>query len=256
MKQEKRKVYVERDGFWTEASLLMMGFAVVFRLLSSIGHWNEQDFLVMQLALPAASGLLFIAFTLLLGRRAFWTTSVPVLFGVVYFIYQSIGVESDLEKILYILLYVAVAVMYFGLTVSRSPFNWILAAVFGLFFAYRVGMRDVPALLVPESSVGFLEGIREMSVLALLLSLFSISLAAKRPKPTEPELPKVKDPVVVPPAPAPVVQQTAVVPQAQVVTQEPAAETPAEIDLSSAAEESVPLPEEKEPAVFDVQEMP
>lgn len=242
MKQEKRKVYVEKDGFWTEASLLMMGLALVFRLLSSIGHWNEQDYLVMQLALPAASALLFIAFTLLLGRRAFWTTAIPVLFGVVYFIYQSMSVESDLEKILYILLYVVVAVMYFGLTVSRSPFNWILAAVFGLFFLYRVAVRDVPALLVPENDVGFLDGMREMSELALLLSLFSMSLAAKRPKPAEPELPKIKDPVVIVPEKTPI------------AAQEPAVqETPVEA-APVFPEEAGELPPEDEPVTAGSQE--
>ena len=51
MEETKKKLYVEPDGFWTEASILFMALAIVFRLIGSIGRWDELPYLVTLVAL-------------------------------------------------------------------------------------------------------------------------------------------------------------------------------------------------------------
>ena len=51
---------------------------------------------------------------LLLGRVALWSTVLPVLLGVVFFIIKAMGFESWLHMVLCILLYLLVAVLYTG----------------------------------------------------------------------------------------------------------------------------------------------
>ena len=99
MSETKRKLYVERDGFCTEASMLLMALAIVFRLIGSIGRWDDMNYLMTQLALPVFSGLLFLLCLLLFSRRAFWTTVIPVVLGVAFFVFRIMEVENEWQKV-------------------------------------------------------------------------------------------------------------------------------------------------------------
>ncbi len=81
MEGTKKKLYVERDGFWTEAAMVFAALAMVFLLIGSIGRWDDRRFLSTQVALPIFCGLLLILCLILFGKRAFWTTVVPVAMG-------------------------------------------------------------------------------------------------------------------------------------------------------------------------------
>ena len=94
--EEKKKLYVERDGFWTEAAMLLMALAMVFRLIGSIGRWEDMHYMTTQVALPIVSGLLYLLCLLLFGKRAFWTTVIPVVAGLVFFIFRIMGLENGL----------------------------------------------------------------------------------------------------------------------------------------------------------------
>lgn len=184
MNETKKRIYVERDGFLTEASLMLMGFAMVCCAIGSVGRWGDMNYLICQVALPIFSGLLFILCVVLFGARAFWTTVIPVLLGVVYFIFRAMGMESDMQKVAFIVAYVVVVVLY-TMTFSHVGLKWLLALVLLAGLAYHVVLLDAPALMERVETITFVGGMRELSILAVLLSMLCISLAMKMPSDKE-----------------------------------------------------------------------
>ena len=199
MDETKKKLYVERDGFCTEASMLLMALAIVFRLIGSIGRWEDTRYLLTQVALPVFSGLLFLLCLLFLGKKAFWSTVIPVVLGVVFFIFRIMGVENEWQMVGCIVLYVVLAVLY-AMSFSIPKLKWALAGILALAFLYHV-IEDIPELMNLENPVSFVDGMQEMSVLGVMLSLFCVSIAMRYPgKAPAPEQPK---PVPEQPKPAP-----------------------------------------------------
>ena len=190
MEETKRKLYVEPDGFCTEASILFMVLAVIFRLVGSIGRWDDLHYLITMVALPIFSGLLFLLCLLFFSRRAFWTTVIPVVFGVVFFIFRIMGVEDEWQKVGCIALYVVIAVLY-AMSFSHPRLKWALALILLGAFAWHVA-EDLPGLMDLEHPVSFVDGMQELSILGIILSLLSVSLAMKMPARVEktPEIPQ------------------------------------------------------------------
>ena len=113
-KTEKISFYTERKSALVQASVIFMLLSAIFRLVGCWGRWNDAFFAATQIALPLACNLLFILLVLTLGRRALWTTVLPVLLGVVFFIIKSFTFDSVLHTILCILLYLLVALYGYG----------------------------------------------------------------------------------------------------------------------------------------------
>ena len=178
MEETKKKLYVEPDGFCTEASILFMVMAIVFRMIGSIGRWDDLHYLVTLVALPVFSGLLFILCLLFFSKRAFWTTVIPVVFGVVFFIFMIMKVENEWVKVGCMALYVVIVVLY-TMAFSHPGLKWLLALILLLVFAWHVVIKDLPVLMDLENPVSFVDGMQELSVLGIILSLLSVSLAMK-----------------------------------------------------------------------------
>lgn len=187
MKETRIKFYVERSGFWTEASLIFMALAIVFRVIGCWGLWNDRYFLLTQIILPIASGLLFILLLALLGKHALWTTFLPVLGGVAFFVLKALTFENTTQMLLCLLLYAVVAIVYCGTVFTLIRTKWLLVPLFLLPFCYHVGVEDIARLRDTVNPVTFTAGMQEMSVLAIMLSLLFASLAMKKlvkePKP-------------------------------------------------------------------------
>lgn len=176
--EEKKKLYVERDGFWTEAAMLLMALAMVFRLIGSIGRWEDMHYMTTQVALPIVSGLLYLLCLLFFGKRAFWTTVIPVVAGLVFFIFRIMGLESEWLKVGWIAFYLVIVVLY-AMCFSHPGLKWALAAVLLLTLAYHIGILDLPRLMDLENPVSFLDGMEEMSILGVIFSMLFLSLAMR-----------------------------------------------------------------------------
>ena len=223
MDETKKKLYVERDGFWTEASMLLIALAVVFRVIGSIGRWEDTRYLLTQVALPVFSGLLFLLCLLFLGKKAFWSTVIPVVLGVVFFIFRIMGVENEWQMVGCIVLYVVLAVLY-AMSFSIPKLKWALAGILALAFLYHV-IEDIPELMDLENPVSFVDGMQEMSVLGIMLSLFCVSIAMKFPSKTAaPEQPKPVPEQPLKPAALAELQQTAAQPESPREEPQPAEE--------------------------------
>ena len=178
MEGTKKKLYVEQDGFWTEAAMVFMALAMVFLLIGSIGRWDDKRFLSTQVALPIFCGLLLILCLILFGKRAFWTTVVPVAMGVVFFIFRAMGMENEWLRGCWIIVYLVVMVLY-AMVFSYPRLKWALALVLLGVFAYHIGVQDLPKLMDSENPVSFVAGMQEMSILGIILSMLFLSLAMK-----------------------------------------------------------------------------
>lgn len=198
-KTEKISYYVEKKSWLVQASALVMLFSVVLRLIGCWGMWNDKVFAVTQIFLPIISGLLFILLVLTLGKRALWTTALPVLLGVVFFIIKSFGFESIIHTVLCIFLYLVVAVLYTGTVFGVVRTKWLLVPLFGLPLLYHIFVEDLAAMR-SDPPPTLTAGLQEISVLCIMLALLLLSIAMKKKQPeAEPELPKMKDPKVIVP---------------------------------------------------------
>lgn len=124
---------------------------------------------------------------------------LPVLLGIVFFIIKSFSFDSILHTILCILLYLLVAVLYTGTVFGRIRTKWLLVPLFGLPLLYHIFVEDLNAMrsATPPSLP---EGLQEISVLCIMLSLLLLSIAMKKKQPeTLPDLPKMKAPKVIVP---------------------------------------------------------
>ena len=180
MKTEKIKFYTERNSFGVQAMIILMALSVAFRVIGCWGLWSDRSFALAQIALPIGSALLLIAFVWLFGKRALWTTFIPVILGAVFFIVKSLGFESMVHTVLCILLYAAVIALYTGTVFGVIRTKWILAALFGLPFLYHIFVEDLPARRDTANPVSFAGGMQEMSVLCIMLGLFCLSLSMKK----------------------------------------------------------------------------
>ena len=203
--QAKPKVrfYTERNSFGTSAGVMLLILSIFFRAIAYWGRWQtmDQTNLIIYLALPMASALLFIFCLLVLGRVALWSTAVPLLMGVAFFIIKAFTFESTVHTVLCVLLYVLIAVLWCGTVFNLIRTKWLLPELFLLPFIYHIAVEDLPALQNTAQPVTFAAGMEEMSILCIMLALFFVSLAIrKRYKETpEVELPPIKDPVVIAP---------------------------------------------------------
>ena len=173
MKKDKVRFYVERDGFGVETMVILMALSIVFRIIGCWGLWKDHTYALTQIVLPIVSAMLFIAIVWLLGKRALWTSFIPVLLGAIFFIIKAFGFESRVHMVLCILLYIAVIVLYFCTVFGLIRTKWFLVPLFGLPFLYHIFVEDLPALNNTANPVSFADGMQEMGVLCIMLGLFS-----------------------------------------------------------------------------------
>ena len=197
MKKDRVKFYVEKQSKLIQSAVVIMLLSAVFRLLGCWGKFSDSFFAVTQIALPLSCNLLFILVLMTMGKRFFNFTALPVVLGVLFFIIKSIGQGNWIHMILSILLCIVVALVYCATVFGVVPTKWPLVPLFAIPLLYQVCVVDLAKLQDTVNPMSFAEGMQEMSVLCILLSLLCTAFAMKKKKPApieEQELPKIKDP--------------------------------------------------------------
>ena len=208
---EKRiKFYVDKTHFWPQAAAVLLGLASIFQLVGCWGRWNDRLFLLTNMVLPVAAFLLYAVFLIAFGKSALWLTSLPFLAGVAFYALQVWYVDDLLLRMIGLAVCVVAAVLYVGTVVSLIRTKWLLVLLFALPFLYRAFYRDVLALQNGGDAVLFLDGIREVSFLFVLLAMTFASAGmrklVKEKKPKKEPAEKPAEPAPAPasvPAPAP-----------------------------------------------------
>lgn len=176
----KIKYTIDKKSFFGHSAILLMAMAAIFRLIGCWGYWNEMLQFIMHVVVPVVSCILLILCVSFLGKKGFFLSCVPVILGVVFFIYKAFSFESPVHMVLCILLYLAVAVLYTGTVVGSIHTKWLLPPLFGLPFIYHVVVEDLPALNNSVESISFAAGMQEMSVLCIMAALFCVGMGLKK----------------------------------------------------------------------------
>ena len=224
---------VDPKSWLVKAAAAIMLLSMVFRIIGCWQLWDDRMFLRTQIILPLACNALYVLCLLLFGRRAFWTTSIPALFGVVFFIIKAFTFESMLHTVLCVMLYLLVAVLYTGTAFGAIRTKWLLVPLFGLPLLYHLAMED--RLALTAHTFTFKTGMQELSVLCIMLSLLLTAFALKKQVPPPPqELPRMKPPKVLRPEHNPAAPPTEELPHPDEPLPSPdampASEHPMEID--------------------------
>lgn len=250
----KLRYYTDPNSWTTHASITIMIMSMVLRGLSYWGVWSDPETsnmdALLYIGLPEFSALLFILTIALLGKHRVWPSFIPV-WGLCAFLVLDARLYSDeLSMLICVVAYVLIAILYFCTVVNILSTKWVLAVIALLPFLYHILVLDIKALQDTEHPVLFTTGVRELSVLCMLLSLLFIALAMKK-KETSRKAKTTEAAPVPQPEPAPVVEQAppvlswdtnAVAPAAQdmaspapAASADPAPETPVEESVSTDA---------------------
>ncbi len=221
--KEPRGFYVEKGSFFAHAAVTILVLSMAARLLGTMNLWNGgMNQLLVQILLPVGSMLLFILFILLLGRIALWSTILPVLGGAAFFILSVFDQGPGWTMFICIALAFLAAFLYTATLSGMIRSKWLIVLAFVLIFAYQIVFRAIPVFGSAVEIVSFIDGMTMLSSLGMVFAILCASLAFRRRKKPEPELPAIKAPVVLKP-------------------QEPAAEN-TDAAIEAAAVESSPAP--------------
>ena len=181
----RTRFYLDKTGFFAESAVILLAMAIIFRVIGCIGMWGNRVDAIMLVLLPVLCCLLLILCIVLLGKKGFFLSFIPVLLGVVFFVFKSLGFESWMHTVLCVILYVVVAVIYTATVIGWIHTKWLLPVLFGLPFIYHVAVEDIPALIKIPESVTFAAGMQEMSVLCIMAALFCIGMGLKKRPPKQ-----------------------------------------------------------------------
>ena len=179
-KRPRARFYLERSSAWAQICIIFMLLSAIFRLLGVWGLWDDEFFRNTQILLPLCCNLLFALFVFIFGRRGFFLSIIPVLMGVAFFIIKSFGFESSLHTLLCIILYLAVAIIYSGTVLGLIRTKWLLPPLFGLPFLYHIFVEDLARLRDAVNPMTLSEGLQELSVLCVMVSLFCVGMGLKK----------------------------------------------------------------------------
>ena len=219
------RFYLDKTGFFAESAVILLAMAIIFRVIGCIGMWSNRVDAIMLVLLPVLCCLLLILCIVLLGKKGFFLSFIPVLLGVVFFVFKSLSFESWMHTVLCVILYVVVAVIYTATVIGWIHTKWLLPVLFGLPFIYHVAVEDIPALIKTPESVTFAAGMKEMSVLCIMAALFCIGMGLKKRPPKQKKSRKeaaepAAEPVPAQPAASAVPAQTSETPVIQTAAPE------------------------------------
>ena len=226
---EKTRFYLDKTGFFAESAMIFLVLAAVFRFFGCWGMWENKGEYVMLTLLPIFCCLLMTLCIIFFGRRCFFLSVIPVMLGVVFFVWKALYYPSWVNTVICVLFDLAVAVIYTGTVFGWIPTKWLLVPMFALPFLYRVSVIDIPALSNKAEPVLFSDGMQELSILGILAGMFCVAMALRRRFAAAPVEKKEKE--------------TAVAAQPESAPAAPAAQT-----APAAPAAAEPAPAEKEPA--------
>lgn len=227
---EKIRFYLDKTGFFAESAMIFLVLAAVFRFFGCWGMWENKGEYVMLTLLPIFCCLLMTLCIILFGRKGFFLSVIPVMLGVVFFIWKALYYPSWVNMVICVVYNLAVAVIYTGTVFGWIPTKWLLVPMFALPFLYRVSVIDIPALSNKAEPVLFSTGMQELSILGILAGMFCAVMALRKR-----------------PAAAPAEKkETAPAAQSEAAPAAPAAQSASAAPAAPAAAE--PAPAEKEPA--------
>ena len=229
---EKTRFYLDKTGFFAESAMIFLVLAAVFRFFGCWGMWENRGEYVMLTLLPIFCCLLMTLCIIFFGRRCFFLSVIPVMLGVVFFVWKALYYPSWVNTVICVLFDLAVAVIYTGTVFGWIPTKWLLVPMFALPFLYRVSVIDIPALSNKAEPVLFSDGMQELSILGILAGMFCVAMALRRRFAAAPVEKKETAPAAQP-------ESAPAAPAAQTAPAAPAAAEPAPAEKEPASQPTV-----------------
>ena len=206
----KLRFYADPTGWATQASVMMMIMSMILRAVSYWGVWSDPNTSNMEallyIGVPELCGLLFIVAVLLLGKHRIWPSFLPVWGLCAFLVLDARLYSEELWMLFCVVAYVLIGILYLCTVFHLLSTKWVLAFTTLLPFLFHIFVIDIKALQDSENPVLFTTGVRELSVLGILLSLLFIALAMKK-KETGRKAAAAESVPVAQPVSAPVVEQ-------------------------------------------------
>ena len=180
MDNPRIKFYVDKNSFWAHGAGVLLALATVFQFIACWGLWNDRSYALTQILLPVASFFLFVVLLSLLGEKALWATILPFLGGIAFYGLQFWFVEDRMVMVIGIAYCVLAVVLYIGTVFTLIRTKWLLVLLFAAPFAYRAFYRDVLILQDVENPASFAAGMREISLLCVLLAMTLLALGMRK----------------------------------------------------------------------------
>lgn len=198
-KDKRAKFFIEPDNLLVRLSKMLMCFSFLLLFVGTLSLWNNSFFILTQIVLPLCVSVLFVLCLRYFGKKAFWLSAIPALLFAAYFVIKSMGCDSSFQTIFSIVLYILAAAVYTGTAFGFIPTKWPLVVLLAIPLLYRIFILDMQPFVT--ATIGFAEGLEEMSVLSFMLAYLCVALALKK-KPMfdigpESGLPKMGEPVVI-----------------------------------------------------------
>ena len=111
---EKTRFYLDKTGFFAESAMIFLVLAAVFRFFGCWGMWENKGEYVMLTLLPIFCCLLMTLCIILFGRKGFFLSVIPVMLGMVFFIWKALYYPSWVNTVICVVYNLAVAVIYTG----------------------------------------------------------------------------------------------------------------------------------------------
>ena len=189
------KYCIEKKGFCAGASIVFLLLACVFRVIGSIPEFGNRVYMIAECALPAVCCLLYILCIVAFGRKVFWMSVIPVLFGAAFFALTALHLDNRLYLALSLALYLLVVIIYFVTMFGQGRTKWLLLILILLVIAGHAYLKDWP-LITGKSTATLYEIMLELSIVAMLLGLFFAVLGLKKKSKA-----KKTDEIIPPPMP-------------------------------------------------------
>lgn len=159
-------------------SCLAMSAAAVLRLI----YYLTRDIPLLQLwiyfVLPEVAAGLFLVGMILGGRFTKPAMLTAVVLGVAFFILKA-TTFTLVHQILCTILYSAVLILVFATVQGWLPTKRLLYPLFGLPMLFHLLVEDPHKYFFAQPPVPVVEWLPEISVLCIMASLFSLSVAMR-----------------------------------------------------------------------------
>ncbi len=181
----RTRYIIPRRHPMTMVSLGFMAAAVVIRLLCFALDGTLLAPLWLHLLLPVTASVLFLVTVPLFGEKDPRWTAVSVWVGVVFFFLKSFTFATVIHTILCILLYLTVLILYTLTIFGCIPTKVLLYPLFGLPLCYHIFVEDMQLYIFADPPVPFVQWLPELSVLCIMVSLFTLAFALQTTKNTD-----------------------------------------------------------------------
>lgn len=247
------KYYLNPKNFFTIAAAVCMILAAACRCVGIIPQLQglSQNEMAERLALPVAACLLYAATVAFCGKKSFWLSLIPTVFGVLFFILRLFTNDnisgqplSRINILLNLLLCIVITVIYTATVTGALRTKFILSGSILLPLAYHAGVEDYSAIKLMGDRLTWSSIILEAGILFILLGLFFVSLGLKKAVVHDPDAARK----VVPPIPGGSMKVSDPEPEQEPEPESPAVPEPVPVIIEEPEEAAFAEPEAEMPA--------